>query len=64
MTHYVLNEVLIHSVTWINLKSMKFRNKKDSDVKTSKDVMIDHKAAKGNFEGDKINVLYLYHNDS
>lgn len=64
MAHYVLNEVLIHSVTWINLKSMRFKNKKDCDVKTSKDVMIDHKAAKGNLEGGKIHVLYLYRNDS
>lgn len=45
MAHYVLDEVLIHSVTWINLKSMRFKNKKDCD-------------------GGKVNVLYLYHNDS
>lgn len=43
---------------------MRFKNKKDCDGKTSKDVMIDNKAAKGNLEVDKINVLYLYRNDS
>lgn len=43
---------------------MRFKNKKDCDGKTSKDVMIDNKAAKGYLEVDKINVLYLYRNDS